>query len=117
MGTVDISLMPSTTGAAYPLSYPQLPQSTRSCPDKTHRASATGAHFTDLAVDRSKPDGFVFEKRPREAPCGIVGRFGKARFGQFPAGDIANCNQTGLAGNRCGDFMRPILATVGDFRM
>ena len=85
------------------------------CPGKTHRASATGAHFTDLAVDRSKPDGFVFEKRPRETPCGIVGRFGQARFGQFPAGDIADCNQTGLAGNRCGDFMRPILATVGDF--
>jgi len=114
MRAVDIPVMPSTTDAARPYSYPQRTQSTRSGPLKADRASDAGEHLADCDADTSKPDGFVVQLMSDHAPTHIVGRFGYAGFGQLRTGHVANRDEVGTTDNRRGDLVRPVFANIFD---
>ena len=93
---------------------PSVPQSTRTRPRETGRASDAGEHFTDWDADTSKPDGFVGQLVSAHAPARIIGRFGEAGFDQLDAGDVTHGDEPGTSGNGGRDFVRPVLADVLD---
>ena len=112
--SVDVPIMRHTTRATRPRSYPQRPQSTRTRPRETGRASDAGEHFTDWDADTSKPDGFVGQLVSEHAPASIIGRFGERSFHQLDAGDVTHGDEPGTSGNGGRGFVRPVLADVLD---
>ena len=117
MCAIDVALMLNTTDGTRPHSDGKLSQSTRAGALAAVRASTACPRFVDLHVLRSKPEGFVSQERAGDAPGGIIGRFGKAGFGEFRTGHVAHNDQAGHPGNGGGDLMRPVLPDVGDFGM
>src|SRR5262249_2151257 len=90
-----VSIMFNATCRTAPYSYAERAQSTRPCPLQTVRASHARPGFVVFAVDRSKPDGFVVQERPRYAPRCVVDRLCHGGMGQLCTRYITNNQQAG----------------------